>query len=244
MSLLKNPFKAVVIGATGGIGHEVVRQLAANKNAEKVYAVSRSGKDFDKDNITSLKADVTDEESLKKAAAQIKEEGKVQLVFVATGILHGKNLQPEKALKDLGMQQMDEIFKVNTFGPALVAKHFTPLLDGETQSVFAAISARVGSISDNRLGGWYSYRASKTALNMLLKGISIELGRTNKKAVVLGLHPGTVDTGLSEPFQKNVPEGKLFTPEYSAGKLLEVINSADKNSSGRVYDYAGEEVKP
>ena len=244
MSLLKNPFKAVVIGATGGIGREVVRQLAANNNAEKVYAVSRSGKDFDKDNITSLTGDVTDEQSLKKAAAQIKEDGKVQLVFVATGILHGENLQPEKALKDLEMAQMDQVFKVNTFGPALVAKHFTPLLDGDNQSVFAAISARVGSISDNCLGGWYAYRASKSALNMLLKGMSIELARTNKKAVVLGLHPGTVDTDLSEPFQKNVPEGKLFTPEYSAGKLLEVINKADKDSSGKVFDYAGEEVKP
>lgn len=242
MSVLDQKFKAVVIGATGGIGREVVRQLSENPNAEKVYALSRKGEAFDAANITSLKADVTDEASLEKAAGKIGEDGKTQLVFVATGILHGKDISPEKALKDIETAQMDEVFKVNTFGPALVAKHFTPLLDRQNPSVFAAISARVGSISDNRLGGWYSYRASKAALNMLLRGTSIELARRNKTATVLGLHPGTVDTGLSEPFQTNVPEGKLFTPEYSVERMLEVVNGITPDDTGKVFDYAGEEV--
>lgn len=242
MSVLEHKFSAVVVGATGGIGQEVVRQLSRHENAAQVYAVSRKGTGFDLANVQSLKADITDEESLQKAAEKIAADGKVQLVFVATGILHGKDVAPEKALKDINMAQMTEVFKVNTFGPALVAKHFHGLLDRENPSVFAAISARVGSISDNRLGGWYSYRASKAGLNMLIKSTSIELARRNKTAAVIGLHPGTVDTGLSQPFQKNVPEGKLFSPEYSARQMLKVVSGTTPESSGRVFDYAGKEV--
>ena len=242
MSVLTQKFKAVVVGASGGIGREIVRQLAQNENAEKIYALSRNGMEFGTNNVQSLKADITDEKSLEKAAAEIAEEGAVEVVFVATGILHGDDIFPEKALKDINMTQMENVFKVNTFGPALVAKHFCGLLNRQTPNVFAAISARVGSISDNHFGGWYSYRASKAALNMLLRSISIEVARRNKNAVILGLHPGTVDTGLSEPFQANVPEGKLFSPEYSVRSMLEVVDKAQGADTGKVFDYAGKEV--
>ena len=242
MSVLTQNFKAVVVGASGGIGREVVHQLARNRNAERIYAVSRTGAGFEAGNVESLKADITDEESLEKAAAKIAQDGAVEVVFVATGILHGDDIFPEKALKDINMAQMEDVFRVNTFGPALVAKHFCGLLGRKNPSVFAAISARVGSISDNHFGGWYSYRASKAALNMLLRSISIEVARRNKNAVILGLHPGTVDTGLSEPFQANVPEGKLFSPEYSVRSMLEVVDKAQGADTGKVFDYAGKEV--
>lgn len=242
MSILSQTFRAVVVGATGGIGAEVTRQLAENPNAEKVYALSRRRAGLEASNVAHIQADILDENSLESAASEIKNDGQVQLVFVATGLLHGENVFPEKALRDLNLQQMDAVFKVNTFGPGLVAKHFEGLLDNQTPSVFAVISARVGSISDNRLGGWYSYRASKSALNMLLRGMSIEVGRRNKQAIILGLHPGTVNTGLSEPFQSNVPEGKLFSPKYSAEQMLAVVDGATCEQSGRVFDYAGKEV--
>ena len=124
----------------------------------------------------------------------------------------------------------------------MTARYFLPLLRRDKKSVFTALSARVGSISDNRIGGWYGYRASKAALNMILKTLSIEFGRRHKQAVILGLHPGTVDTTLSEPFQGNVPDGKLFTPEYSVEKLLAVIDKVDANDSGKLIDWAGKEI--
>lgn len=124
--------------------------------------------------------------------------------------------------------------------PALVAKHFLPLLARDRKSVFAALSARVGSISDNQLGGWHAYRASKAALNMLLRTFAIELARRNPRAVCVGLHPGTVDTGLSAPFQANVPEGKLFTPDFAAARLLEVVDRLKPDDSGHVFAWDGQ----
>ena len=139
---------------------------------------------------------------------------------------------------------MARLFAVNTIGPALIAKHALPLLPKTGKSVFAALSARVGSISDNGLGGWHSYRASKAALNMLLKNFAIELKFKRKEAVCIGLHPGTVDTGLSQPFQKNVADGKLFTPAYSAARLLSVIDGAAPADSGKCFAWDGAEVAP
>jgi NAD(P)-dependent dehydrogenase (short-subunit alcohol dehydrogenase family) len=134
-------------------------------------------------------------------------------------------------------------FESNVIGPAMSAKYLVPLLRRDSKAVFATLSARVGSISDNRLGGWYAYRASKAALNMILKTLSIEVGRRFKNQLIIGLHPGTVDTNLSKPFQGNVPEGKLFTPEYSAGKLLEVVDGLSAADSGNLYDWAGERIE-
>ena len=145
-------------------------------------------------------------------------------------------------MRALSLQQMETSFAVNVFGPVLVAKHFIPCLTRDRKSVLAALSARVGSISDNRLGGWYSYRAGKAALNQMLKTLSIEIGRRFKNQIILGLHPGTVDTGLSKPFQSNVPDGKLFTPEYSAKALLKVINTAEASDSGNLLAWDGETI--
>ncbi|NCQ64500.1 MAG: SDR family oxidoreductase, partial [Alphaproteobacteria bacterium] len=127
--------------------------------------------------------------------------------------------------------------------PALIAKHFLPLLPRDRRSVFAALSARVGSISDNGIGGWHSYRASKAALNMLVRNYAIELGRTHKHAVCVALHPGTVDTALSQPFQSNLPEGQLTAPAEAAGNLLRVIDGLTPEDSGHLFDWAGERVE-
>ncbi len=229
------PFDAVVIGASGGIGVAVCSLLQESKRVGQVLALSRSDPAND--------IDLADEASIAAAAGRAAQLPNLRLVFVATGLLHdGDDLQPEKALRALDPAAMARNFAVNATGPALVLKHFAPLLPRQGKAVFAAISARVGSISDNRLGGWYSYRASKAALNMLLKTAAIELGRTRKELVVLGLHPGTVDTGLSKPFQSNVLEGKLFTPEQSAQYLLEVIDGVTPEHSGSVLAWDAQTV--
>ena len=229
------PFDAVLIGASGGIGAAVCSLLRECEGVGHVLALSRS----DPANYIEL----ADEASIAAAAGRAAQLPNLRLVFVATGLLHdGDDLQPEKALRALDPAAMARNFAVNATGPALVLKHFAPLLPRQGKAVFAAISARVGSISDNRLGGWYSYRASKAALNMLLRTAAIELGRTRKELVVLGLHPGTVDTGLSKPFQSNVSEGKLFTPEQSAQYLLEVIDGVTPEHSGSVLAWDAQTV--
>jgi len=171
-------------------------------------------------------------------------ENPLDLVIVANGILHDGELMPEKSLRDLSQEKFQHVFEVNTITPALIAKHFLPKLNKQQTSIFAALSARVGSISDNRLGGWYSYRASKAALNMVIKTASIEVKRRNKHAIIVGLHPGTVDSNLSKPFQRNVPEGDLFTPEYSANKLLDVLDNLTLEQTGKCFAFDGTEVYP
>ena len=228
----ETPFDAVVIGASGGIGAAVAEHLEAHPQVGSVLALSRSS--------PACRIDLTDQVSIAKAAAQAAQLPNLRLVFVATGLLHdGDELQPEKALRALDPAAMARNFAVNATGPALVLKHFAPLLPRQGKSVFAAISARVGSISDNRFGGSYSYRASKAALNMLLKTAAIELGRTRKDLDVLGLHPGTVDTGLSAPFQSGVAPETLFTPDQSAGLLLSVIDRLEPSQSGSLIAWDG-----
>jgi NAD(P)-dependent dehydrogenase (short-subunit alcohol dehydrogenase family) len=189
-----------------------------------------------------VRIDVTDEPRIVAAAEQARALGEVRLVIVASGILHGDGVRPEKHWGELDAAALSRVFAVNSIGPALVAKHFLPLLPRQGRSVFAAISARVGSIEDNRLGGWYAYRASKAALNMLLRNFAIELARRAPEAVCIGLHPGTVDTPLSKPFQGNVAPGKLFPPEVSATHLLRVIEEVDAADSGRVFAWDGSPI--
>jgi NAD(P)-dependent dehydrogenase (short-subunit alcohol dehydrogenase family) len=140
------------------------------------------------------------------------------------------------------LQAYRRVFDINTFGPALIAKHFLPIMPTDRRAIFAALSARVGSISDNGLGGWHAYRASKAALNMLIRNFAIEWARRNDQAVCVGLHPGTVDTGLSKPFQSNVPEDRLFSAKQSASYLLDVIERLSPADTGKVFDWAGKEI--
>lgn len=229
---------AVVIGASGGIGAAVARRLDSCPTVEKVIRLSRS------QGIPAHTLDLEDETSIANAAAAIKESvGRLHLVFVATGILHdGDGLQPEKTWRALSAPALERAFRINATGPALVAKHFLPLLASDRKSAFAALSARVGSIDDNRLGGWYAYRASKAALNMIIKTLSIELSRRKPQALCVALHPGTVDTGLSEPFQSGVPANALFDPMQSAHALLTVLGRLTPEDSGNLYAWDGARI--
>lgn len=168
----------------------------------------------------------------------------LDLVIVASGILHAPGIMPEKSLRDISADKFMQLYQANAIVLALIAKYFVPALSKKHRSVFAALSARVGSISDNRLGGWYACRASKAALNMTIKNVAIETQRTNKQAIVCALHPGTVDSPLSEPFQKNVPEGKLFTADYSVACMLQVLDSLTSSDSGKIFAWDGKEVVP
>ena len=164
-------------------------------------------------------------------------------VIVASGVLSLPEAGPERSYKHVEREAMARVFHLNTIGPALVAKHFLPLLPRDRRSIFVALSARVGSISDNRIGGWHSYRASKAALNMLVRNYAIELGRTHGDAICVALHPGTVDTALSEPFQANLPDGQLTAPADAASNLLNVLDGLDAQDSGALFDWKGERVE-
>lgn len=228
---------AAIIGASGGIGAALVAAVADEGAYDVVHAFSRS-------TPGDTRLDFEDEDSVRAAAARVGEGPPLELVIVATGLLHEDGHGPEKSLADIDPAWLLRNFAVNTVGPAVVAKHFLPLFPGDRRAVFAALSARVGSIGDNKLGGWYGYRASKAALNMFVRTASIELARTRPRAIVVGLHPGTVDTGLSKPFQRNVAPGKLFTPETAAAHLLDVIDELKRPDSGNCLDWSGETVIP
>lgn len=237
-------YGAVVIGSKGGIGAALVTALARDPDVASVLALSRSGSAGADGKRLSGSIDLLDEASIAAAAAQARTMPALRLVIVATGFLHGDGDRPERSLRELGPAALTRNFAINAIGPALVMKHFLPLLPRQGRSVFAAFSARVGSISDNRLGGWYSYRASKAALNQLLRTASIELTRSHPEAVVLGLHPGTVATALSEPFLASYTANPVFTPEDAAARLLAVIGQAQPNWTGTVRDWQGLPVPP
>lgn len=226
---------AVVVGASGGIGGAFEAALVEEGAFDIVhgFARSRSG---------PYRLDLLDEASIAAAAAHVAQGPAPALVIVATGLLHEGDLGPEKALRDLDPAWLSRLYAVNAIGPALVAKHFLPLMPRTGSPVFAALSARVGSISDNRLGGWHGYRASKAALNMLVRNLAIEERRRNDRAIVVALHPGTVDTALSRPFQGNVQPGRLFDAERAALQLLDVIEELKVTDSGKLFDYEGTEI--
>ena len=232
-----------VIGASGGIGGAFCRALAGSARVGLVHALSRSVAEFDDDKIRPSTLDLLDDASIAAAAERLSEYGSLDLVIVATGILHRDELQPEKTLREIDGPSMLDVLRVNTVGPAVVAKHFLPLMRRGTKSVFAVLSARVGSIDDNRLGGWVSYRTSKAALNMTMKTLAIEHARRWPDAVVASLHPGTVATGLSEPFRSRVPAEKLFTPDVAAAHLLRVIDGLTPDDSGGFFAWDGSRVK-
>lgn len=226
---------AVVIGASGGIGAAFEAALIEEGTFDVVhgFARSRSGPHH---------LDLEDEASIAAAAAYVSQGPKPTLVIVATGLLHAADHGPEKALRELDPIWLAKVYAVNAIGPALVGKHFLPIMPKNGRTVFAALSARVGSIADNRLGGWHGYRASKAALNMLVRNLAIEEQRCNAQAIVVALHPGTVDTALSRPFQRNVQPGRLFNPERAALQLLDVIEELKPSDSGNLFDFEGKAI--
>lgn len=209
--------RVVILGAGGAIGFALA--AAAQARGAEVIGVSRPA---------------TEGEAGIAAAAEVAGDG-LSHVIVAAGLLHRGGTGPERDWRQIDPDWMLESFRVNSVLPALAAKHFLPRLRRGERAVFAALSARVGSVGDNRLGGWHSYRASKAALNQLVRTFSVELKRKNPTAVIAALHPGTVDSAMSQPFQRNVPAGQLQTAEVAAERLWAVIDRLEPSDSGGFF---------
>lgn len=234
-----------VVGGSGGVGRAIIGQATELPEVGAVYCLSRTLSGNLPDQVPHIKIDVTDEAAIGAAAARIGETGPLDIIIVATGLLHERpGIEPEKDWRHLTAAQLATYFAVNTIGPALVAKHFLPLMRRDTPGVFAALSARVGSISDNGIGGWYGYRASKAALNMIVRNLAIELRRKRYRTICVGLHPGTVETGLSEPFMANTRPGQVVAPEVAARNLLTVIGQLTDAESGQLIAWDGKIIAP
>ncbi|MDC1134493.1 SDR family NAD(P)-dependent oxidoreductase [Alphaproteobacteria bacterium] len=204
-------------------------EYANNTNINKLFSFSRNGNGPNHELIIKKKVDYLDEKSLEDASKVI--DVKLDLIIVAIGMLDN----PEKSIRDISKEKFFKMFEANTIPTALIGKYFIPTFYKDRTTKFASLSARVGSIDDNELGGWYSYRASKTALNMILKNFSIEQKRVNPQNIIIGLHPGTVDSVLSKPFQKKNKE--YFSPEFAAKKLREVIENKSISDNGKIFDW-------
>ncbi|MBD2022552.1 SDR family NAD(P)-dependent oxidoreductase [Leptolyngbya sp. FACHB-36] len=239
---------ALVVGVNRGIGLEWVRQLLQNDRVGQLYATYRSAatpeladiKDQHPNRVGLIPMDITDDAQIAAGIAQIqKQTTSLHFVVYCVGLLHDETLQPEKSLQQIESDRLLRYFQVNSIGAVLLAKHVLPLLKHGDRSVFASISAKVGSIGDNQLGGWYGYRASKAALNMFMRTVAIEYSRKSPKTIVVMLHPGTTDTALSKPFQRNVPPEKLFPTERTVAQLQSVIDGMQPDDSGHFFSWDG-----
>lgn len=229
---------AVIVGAEGGIGQAFANALEEENHFESVVRFSRS-------HNSPVKLDICEEGTIIESAKWLADNNiSPTMVFVASGLLHKGEHRPEKSLNDIDPDWLAENYRVNAIGPTLIAKHFLPLMPTEVLTKFAVLSARVGSISDNRLGGWYGYRAAKAALNMMIRNLSIEWSRKHKRSIIVALHPGTVNTPLSAPFQANVPAGKLFDADRAALQLLDVLDELKPSDTGKIFAWDSEEIAP
>jgi NAD(P)-dependent dehydrogenase (short-subunit alcohol dehydrogenase family) len=237
--------RAAIFGASGGIGRALSAALALRHPGADIFNGARAANTVADLPGTPFTFDLADEESIVQAVRRMGAGGPLDLAIVATGILQrGEQIKPERSFRQIDPEAMAEVFRINTIGPAIIAKHVLPLFPRGGRPVFVAISARVGSIGDNRLGGWHSYRASKAALNMLVRNLAIEMRTRNPESIVAALHPGTVDTPLSKPFQRNLRSGQLASPSVSAGHLLDVIDSLTPAESGHMLSWEGEILPP
>ncbi|QLE43879.1 SDR family NAD(P)-dependent oxidoreductase [Nostoc sp. C052] len=244
-----NPVNALIVGASQGIGLSFVKKLLQDRRIARIYATSRQPKSVSElialanecpERLICLEMDITDELQIIEAVQKIHTQvDKLHLVVNCVGLLHEDTLQPEKSLRQINSENLLRYFQINSIGAVLLAKHLLPLFRHGERSVFATISAKLGSISDNQLGGWYGYRASKAALNMLMRTAAIEYKRSCPKALIVTLHPGTTDTLLSRPFQGNVPAEKLFSVERTVTQLLAVIEQLQEGDSGQFFSWDG-----
>ncbi|ACK69284.1 short-chain dehydrogenase/reductase SDR [Gloeothece citriformis PCC 7424] len=239
----------LIVGASRGIGLGFVEQLLNRIEVEQIFATYRlptsatellTLESQAQGKLSCLPMDLTIEDQIIEGINQIQSRvNQLHLVINCVGILHEGELKPSKSLKQVSSDYFMRYFQVNSIGSVLLAKHLIPLFRHDQPSIFASISAKIGSIGDNQLGGWYGYRASKAALNMLMKTVSIEYGRISPKTIVVTLHPGTTNTDLSKPFQKNVPPEKLFSVERTVKQLLTVIDNLTEHDSGQFFSWDG-----
>ncbi|MFW6345310.1 MAG: SDR family oxidoreductase [Halomonas sp.] len=244
--------EVLIQGASRGIGLEFVHQCLAQQHIGRVWASCRAPEEAESlqalarstnGRLHPLRLDVTDELSICDAAEQVRAaEGRLHLVVNAAGLLHDaqRKIRPEKRLEEVTPEALETLFRVNAAGPLLVARHFRTLYSHGEPAVFAAISARVGSIGDNRKGGWYAYRGSKAALNQFLRTLAVELARRAPAVTCAALHPGTTDTELSAPFRAWVPAEQLFPPERTVRQLLGVIDGLRPEDSGGFFAWDGQ----
>ena len=232
----------LIAGASGGIGKEFTKLYCDDPNVETVITLSRKTINIDNPKIQSIEVDFSKEETFDNLNDILQLES-ITTIIVATGILHTDQIKPEKSIAGVDLVNLQKVFQVNVFGPTLLIKKLLPLIKKSKGVKIVFLSARVGSITDNNLGGWHSYRSSKSALNMMISNLSIELQRINKAHVVIGVHPGTVKSQLSEPFLKNVKHN-IFTPKESVDLLSKVINDIDQKDSGKCFDFSGKIIAP
>lgn len=242
----------LIVGASRGIGLEFVQQHLQQPEFSRVFAACRTPDQAPRlealnreypDRLRPLPLDLLDDTSIAGAIATIQSEvPRLHRVINCAGLLHGPTLQPEKRLSQVHRAALEQSFGVNAFGPILLAQACEDLLHHDQPSLFASLSARVGSIGDNRLGGWYSYRAAKAAQNMLLRTLALEWQRRRRNTICLLLHPGTTDTDLSAPFQANVPPERLFPPERTVRQLMTILDRITLADSGRFLAWDGQEI--
>ena len=235
----------IILGASGAIGSAIIRILLQSSATQKVFALSRTAYQSADPRVVAIQIDLESESSLIEAAAACQIEGGFDLIINTIGMLHeGETIRPEKGLKELNPETMARLFRINTIGPALVMKHFSPLLARDRRAVIASLSARVGSISDNKAGGWYSYRASKAALNQFIRTAAIELAARRPHVICVGLHPGTVRSAMSEPFLQRYTKNEIFEADTSATALLSVVRELTPAQTGRIFAWDGQEIQP
>lgn len=238
----------LVVGANRGIGLGFVQHLLRDDRISRIYATYRDSATPELSSLSEqyphrlslISMDIIDEAQIAQGVAQIQQQiERLHLVLYCVGFLHEGDIQPEKSLQQIRTDHLLRYFQVNSIGAVLLAKHILPLLKHSDRNVFASISAKVGSIGDNQLGGWYGYRASKAALNMFMRTVAIEYSRKSPSTLVVMLHPGTTDTRLSKPFQRNVPPEKLFSVERTVSQLLAVIEGLQPDDNGHFFSWDG-----
>ncbi|XOJ88630.1 SDR family oxidoreductase [Methylophilaceae bacterium Uisw_097] len=232
----------IIAGSSGSIGGEFTKQYTDDPNVEKVVTLSRNVNNLNHEKIQSIKIDYSNEATFKNLD-EISQLDSISKIIIATGILHTDQIRPEKSIDSIAGEDMRNVFQVNVFGPILLVKKLLPLIKKSKGVKIVFLTARVGSISDNVLGGWHSYRSSKSALNMMIKNLAIELKRLNKEHVVIGIHPGTVKSHLSEPFLRHVKHD-IFNPKESVDLMTQVISKVSQTDSGKCFDFSGKVIEP
>ncbi|GAA5141523.1 SDR family NAD(P)-dependent oxidoreductase [Thalassotalea piscium] len=236
--------QTLIIGANSNIAKALVDQIQQYSNVGLIL-ISRDLSDYSQiDNLQKITVQDYQPETISATVERLSRDRlkPITQVFICNGILHNSNIQPEKRLEELNAQSFQQVIAINALLPMLWIQQLTPLLASKSPCKIIVFSARVGSINDNKLGGWYSYRASKAALNMMLKTVAIELARRAKNIKIIAFHPGTTDTPLSKPFQRNVPPEKLFPCDFVAKQLLAITKKTEVDGSASYLDWQGNTI--